>query len=195
MGAALNGIAMQGLTRAFGATFLVFSDYMRTPVRLAGLMELPSMFIWSHDSIGVGEDGPTHQPVEHLWALRAIPGVDILRPADANETAAAWMVALDKDRPTGLVLTRQNLPILPRPEGIGPEAVARGGYILAEASAQPQVLLLATGSEVTLALGARDILESEGVATRVVSMPCLEWFDAQPQGYRDEVLPPASGPA
>ena len=192
MGAVLNGISLHGLTRSYGATFLVFSDYMRAPVRLACLMGLPSLFIWSHDSIGVGEDGPTHQPIEHLWALRAIPGFSVVRPADANETAAAWAGALQASGPTGLILTRQNLPTLDRSHG-GPAAdAARGAYVIAEAAGgAPEVLLLATGSEVSLAVGARELLQAEGVRTRVVSMPCLEWFEAQPQEYRDSVLPPA----
>ena len=187
MGAVLNGIALHGLTRAFGGTFLVFSDYMRAPVRLAALMGLPSLFIWSHDSVGVGEDGPTHQPIEHLWALRAIPGLSVVRPADANETAEAWAAALQNPGPVGLILTRQNLPTLDRSGGQG---VARGGYVIAEADGgDPQVLLLATGSEVSVAVGAREILQAQGVPTRVVSMPCLEWFEAQPAEYREQVLP------
>ncbi len=187
MGAVLNGIALHGLTRAFGGTFLVFSDYMRAPVRLAALMGLPSLFIWSHDSVGVGEDGPTHQPIEHLWALRAIPGLSVVRPADANETAEAWAAALQSPGPVGLILTRQNLPTLDRSGGGG---VARGGYVIAEADGgDPQVLLLATGSEVCVAVGAREILQAQGVPTRVVSMPCLEWFEAQPAEYREQVLP------
>jgi transketolase len=191
MGAITNGIALQGLTRAFCATFLVFSDYMRPPVRLAALMTLPSLFIWTHDSIGVGEDGPTHQPVEHLWSLRAIPEMSVARPADSNETAAVWAEALQRPGPTGLVLTRQNVPTLDRSEG-GPATLAgRGGYVIAEATGgAPHLLLLATGSEVSVAMGARAMLQAQGVPTRVVSMPCLEWFDAQPQQYRDEVLPP-----
>jgi transketolase len=190
MAAILNGISLHGLTRAFGGTFLVFSDYMRPSVRLASLMALPSLFIWSHDSIGVGEDGPTHQPVEHLWALRAIPGLAVVRPADANETAAVWAAAVESRQPTGLVLTRQDVPVLDRSAGEDAEAAGRGGYVLAEASTgTPRVLLLATGSEVSVAVGAREILEAEGVATRVVSMPCLEWFEAQPAEYRESVLP------
>ena len=192
MGAILNGISLHGLTRSFGATFLVFSDYMRAPVRLASLMGLPSVFIWSHDSIGVGEDGPTHQPIEHLWALRAIPGFAVIRPADANETAAAWASALQSSGPSGLILTRQNLPTLDRSNGQPVAEAARGAYVIAEATGDTaQLLLLATGSEVSVAVGARDLLEAEGVPTRVVSMPCLEWFEAQPQEYRDSVLPPA----
>jgi transketolase len=189
MGAVLNGIALHGLTRAFGGTFLVFSDYMRAPVRLAALMGLPSLFIWSHDSVGVGEDGPTHQPIEHLWALRAVPGLSVVRPADANETAEAWAAALQNPGPVGLVLTRQNVPTLDR---AGDRGVARGGYVVAEADGgDPEVLLLATGSEVSLAVGARELLQADGIPTRVVSMPCLEWFEAQPADYREQVLPPS----
>jgi transketolase len=191
MGAILNGIALHGLTRAFGGTFLVFSDYMRAPVRLAALMTLPSIFVWTHDSIGVGEDGPTHQPIEHLWSLRAIPGLAVARPADAAETAEVWASTLESRRPTGLILTRQDVPVLDRSAGQPASEARRGAYVLAEASTgEPAVLLLATGSEVALALGARTLLEDEGVPTRVVSMPCLEWFAEQPATYRDTVLPP-----
>lgn len=189
MGAILNGIALHNGTRPYGGTFLVFSDYMRPAVRLAALMRLPVTYVWTHDSIGLGEDGPTHQPVEHLWALRAIPGLDVVRPADANETAAAWQVVLEhNDRPAALALTRQNLPVF---EGTGDaEKVARGGYVLREASdGQPSVVLIGTGSEVEIAIGAREILEAEGIATRVVSMPCVEWFQAQDAAYRQTVLP------
>jgi transketolase len=190
MGAVLNGIALHGLTRAFGGTFLVFSDYMRAPVRLAGLMSLPSLFIWTHDSVGVGEDGPTHQPIEHLWALRAIPELSVVRPADANETAEVWAAALENPGPVGLILTRQNVPTLDRSTGEPASAASRGGYVIAEADGgQPQLLLLATGSEVAVAMAARDRLQAEGVPTRVVSLPCLEWFDAQPAQYREHVLP------
>jgi transketolase len=192
MGAILNGIALHGLTRAFGGTFLVFSDYMRGAVRLAAVMRVPTLFVWTHDSIGVGEDGPTHQPIEHLWALRAIPGLAIARPADANETAQVWAAALESAGPTGLILTRQNLPTLDHSFGDPAEAARRGGYVLAEASGgTPEVLLLATGSEVNVAVAARDMLEADGVPTRVVSLPCLEWFAAQPQDYQDAVLPPS----
>ncbi len=195
MGSILNGIALQSLTRPYGGTFLVFSDYMRPAVRLAALMKLPVTYVWTHDSVGLGEDGPTHQPVEHLAALRAIPGLDVVRPADANETAWAWRTILEHDdRPAGLVLSRQNLPVLDRGEGaLAPaDGVARGGYVLAEADgAAPAVVLVATGSEVQLAVAARDLLQAEGTPTRVVSMPCREWFDAQPRDYRDEVLPPS----
>ncbi|WP_338598061.1 transketolase [Saccharopolyspora sp. SCSIO 74807] len=190
MGSILNGIALHGGTRPYGGTFLIFSDYMRPAVRLAALMHQPVIYVWTHDSIGLGEDGPTHQPVEHLSSLRAIPGLAIARPADANETAAAWKAALERsDGPTGLALTRQGVPTL---EGTDPEGVSRGGYVLAEASSgEPAVVLIATGSEVQLAVAAKKVLESEGEATRVVSMPCVEWFDAQDESYRRAVLPPA----
>ncbi len=190
MGAILNGIALHGGTRPYGGTFLVFSDYMRPAVRLAALMRLPVTYVWTHDSIGLGEDGPTHQPVEHLWSLRAIPGLDVVRPADANETAAAWRAVLEHtDRPAALALTRQNVPTF---AGTADAAkVARGGYVLEDASAgRPQVLLIATGSEVQLAVEARRLLEDEGIQTRVVSMPCVEWFHAQDAAYRLQVLPP-----
>jgi transketolase len=191
MGSALNGMALSGLLRPFGGTFLVFSDYMRGAVRLAALMGTAVTFVWTHDSIGLGEDGPTHQPVEHLWALRAIPGLDVVRPADANETSAAWAEILRRRKPVGIALTRQNVPTLDRDQLGSTEGVARGGYVLAEASGgAPSVLLLATGSEVALALAAREALEADGVPTRVVSLPCLEWFEEQPADYRDAVLPP-----
>lgn len=195
MGAALNGIALHGGTRPYGGTFLVFSDYMRPSVRLAAMMGLPVTYVWTHDSIGLGEDGPTHQPVEHLWALRAIPGLDVVRPADANETAVAWRTILENtDRPAGLCLTRQGVPVLDRSAGTGlagAAGVARGGYVLAEATAgDPEVLIIATGSEVAIALSAREILEAAGTPTRVVSMPCVEWFRAQDRAYQAAVLPP-----
>ncbi|MCI2418532.1 transketolase [Saccharopolyspora sp. K220] len=188
MGAILNGILLHGGTRPYGGTFLMFSDYMRPAVRLAALMEIPAIYVWTHDSIGLGEDGPTHQPVEHFASLRAIPGFSLVRPADANETAAAWKAVLEDTRaPAGLALTRQGVPTL---EGVDTDGVAKGGYVLAEAgSGTPELLLIATGSEVQLAVEARKILESEGVATRVVSMPCIEWFDAQDETYREQVLP------
>ncbi|MDR8409217.1 transketolase [Nonomuraea sp. 3-1Str] len=188
MGAILNGIALHGGTRPYGGTFLVFSDYMRPSVRLAALMKLPVTYVWTHDSIGLGEDGPTHQPIEHLWALRAIPGLDVVRPGDANETAYAWKAVLEHtDRPAALALTRQNLPVF---EGTSSEGVARGGYVLREASdGQPRVILIATGSEVEVAMGGRDLLESQGIPTRVVSMPCVEWFHGQDSAYRQSVLP------
>lgn len=189
MGAALNGIAVGGLTRPFGGTFLVFSDYMRGAVRLSALMQAPVTYVWTHDSIGLGEDGPTHQPVEHLTALRAMPGLDVVRPADANETAVCWLQVLRNRRPAGLALTRQNVPTLD-PDRV--QDAAKGGYVLAEADGgSPQVILIATGSEVQLALTARDTLQAQGVATRVVSMPCTEWFDAQSADYRESVLPKA----
>jgi transketolase len=193
MGAILNGIVLHGGTRPYGATFLVFSDYMRPAVRLAALMKLPVVYVWTHDSIGLGEDGPTHQPVEQVSALRAIPGLDVVRPADANETVWAWRLALQHtDRPTALCLTRQNLPVLDRTALAPADGTARGGYVLAEASdGQPRVILIGTGSEVALCLGARERLEAAGVATRVVSMPCQEWFRAQDAAYRIHVLPPS----
>ena len=189
MGAIMNGIVLHGGTRVYGGTFLVFSDYMRPPVRLAALMKLPTIYVWTHDSIGLGGDGPTHQPIEHLAALRAIPGLDVVRPADANETAVCWQVTLEHtDRPTALALSRQNLPVLD-PAKVG--NAVKGAYILEDASAGlPAVILIATGSEVSLALKARERLEAEGRPTRVVSMPCKEWFAAQPSAYQQLVLPP-----
>ncbi|MFG1800707.1 transketolase [Micromonospora carbonacea] len=191
MGAILNGIALHGGTRPYGGTFLVFSDYMRPSVRLAALMKLPVVYVWTHDSIGLGEDGPTHQPVEHLTALRAIPGLDVVRPADANETAWAWRQALEHtDRPTALALSRQALPTLDRSTLAGAEGVTKGGYVLAEASGgKPQVIIVGTGSEVQLCLTARERLEADGTPTRVVSMPCQEWFYEQDEAYRESVLP------
>ena len=199
MGSILNGIALHGGTRPYGGTFLVFSDYMRPAVRLAALMQVPVTYVWTHDSIGLGEDGPTHQPVEHLASLRAIPGLDVVRPADANETAWAWRTILERThRPAGLILTRQNVPTFERgtaAEGdtLAPaDGVAAGAYVLAEArGGSPAVILLATGSEVQLALAARETLEADGIGTRVVSVPCREWFDEQDDAYRDRVLPSA----
>jgi transketolase len=204
MGSILNGIVLHGPTRAYGGTFFVFSDYMRPPVRLAALMGIDPIFVWTHDSIGVGEDGPTHQPIEQLASLRAIPNMAVVRPCDANETAAAWKAALEQtSQPVGLVLTRQNLPVLNRVSGPGADGegeayapasgLARGGYVLADAPAglKLDVLLLATGSEVSLALGARDLLQADGIGARVVSLPCLEWFKAQDAAYRESVLPAA----
>ena len=193
MGDILNGIVLSGLTRAYGGTFLVFADYMRPAPRLAALQGIPTIFVWTHDSIGVGEDGPTHQPIEHLASLRAIPGLDVIRPADATETAQAWAQALrTTDHPTAIVLSRQDLPVLHRNGTLAPaELTARGGYTLIDAVAgAPEVVLVGTGSEVSLALEARALLEAQGVPTRVVSMPCLEWFAAQDAGYRRDVLPP-----
>ncbi|WP_412741061.1 transketolase [Krasilnikovia sp. MM14-A1259] len=191
MGAILNGIALHGGTRPYGGTFLVFSDYMRPSVRLAALMKLPVTFVWTHDSIGLGEDGPTHQPVEHLTALRAIPGLDVVRPADANETAWAWRGALEHtDRPTALALSRQALPTIDRERYASAEGVLKGGYVLSEATGgQPQVILIATGSEVQYCLTAQERLEADGTPTRVVSMPCQEWFAAQDAAYQQQVLP------
>ena len=193
MGAIMNGIALHGGTRVYGGTFLTFSDYMRGAVRLAALMQLPVTYVWTHDSIGLGEDGPTHQPIEHFAALRAIPGLDVVRPADANEVAVAWRTVLENnDRPAGLLLSRQNLPVFDRSESGSAEGVARGAYVLAEASnGTPQVILLGTGSEVQIAVAARERLEADGVPTRVVSVPCVEWFADQDQAYKDEVLPPS----
>ncbi|MFW6596912.1 transketolase [Propionibacteriaceae bacterium Y2011] len=193
MGSIMNGIALHGGTRPYGGTFLVFSDYMRPAVRLAALMELPVTYVWTHDSIGLGEDGPTHQPIEHLAALRAIPGLDVVRPGDANETAVAWRTILGHtDRPAGLALSRQNLPTYPRgTDGFASaDGVARGGYTLLDSEGEPEVILIATGSELQYAVTAHQQLTAEGVAARVVSMPCREWFDEQDDAYRDEVLPP-----
>jgi transketolase len=195
MGNVLNGINIDGLTRAYGGTFLVFADYMRGAVRLAALQGVPSIFVWTHDSIGVGEDGPTHQPIEHLASLRAIPGLDVIRPADANETAQAWAQALaHTDRPSAIILSRQDLPTVERGDGACAPAteLARGGYTLIDAEGDLQVVLLATGSEVGVALAARDLLQADGVGTRVVSLPCLEWFAAQPADYREQVIPAAA---
>ncbi len=193
MGSILNGIALHGPTRPYGGTFLVFSDYMRPAVRLAALMQTPAIYVWTHDSIGLGEDGPTHQPIEHLAALRAIPNLAVIRPADANETSFAWKAALEnRTGPTALALTRQNVPVLEGTREKAAEGVARGAYILAEASSgTPEVVILATGSEVQLAVAARETLEADGVATRVVSVPVLDRFLEQDQAYRDEVLPPS----
>jgi transketolase len=198
MAAILNGIVLHGNTRAFGATFLIFSDYMRPSVRLAALMKAPTIYVWTHDSIALGEDGPTHQPIEQLWALRAIPQLDIVRPADANETAVAWRTILQRRKgPAGLALTRQNVPVFERGDGDAEgdtfgsaEGVVKGAYILAEApGGTPDVILIATGSEVQIAVDARQKLQEEGINARVVSAPCLEWFDEQPEEYREQVLP------
>jgi transketolase len=198
MGSILNGIVLHGNTRAFGGTFLIFSDYMRPAVRLAALMGIPSIFVWTHDSIALGEDGPTHQPIEQLATLRAIPNLDMVRPADGNETAYAWKTVLERRQgPAGLALSRQNLPVYTRgaadETGVvyaGAENTAKGAYTLLEAAnGKPEVILIATGSEVEIAIKARLELEAAGVATRVVSAPCLEWFDEQPAAYREQVLP------
>jgi transketolase len=190
MGSILNGIALHGLTRAFGGTFAVFSDYMRPAVRLAALMNIPSTFVWTHDSIGVGEDGPTHQPIEHFAALRAIPGLDVIRPGDANEVAESWKKILTRGRAAGILLSRQNLPVLDRSQCAPASGTAKGAYILKDA-ANPKAILIATGSEVSLAIDVQSALASEGIAVRVVSAPCLEWFSEQEQSYKDEVLPPS----
>lgn len=193
MGAILTGINVDGLTRAYGGTFLQFADYMRGAVRLAALMGVDDIFVWTHDSIGLGEDGPTHQPVEHLAALRAIPNLAVVRPADANETAAAWKATLEhRGGPVGLILTRQAVPTLDREEFASAEGLAKGGYVLKDAAnGSPEVVLIATGSEVQYAVEAQKTLEADGVATRVVSMPCVEWFDAQDEAYRESVIPSA----
>ena len=193
MGSILNGIALHGGTRPYGGTFLVFSDYMRPAVRLAALMEQPVTYVWTHDSIGLGEDGPTHQPVEHLWSLRNIMGLDVVRPADANETAAAWRTIIARtDRPAGLCLTRQNVPVFDREKYAPAEGTARGAYVLADSdSGQPDVILIGTGSEVQIAVHARELLAAEGISARVVSMPCVEWFHEQDASYQEEVLPAA----
>ncbi len=193
MGSILTGIVMHGPTRPYGGTFLQFSDYMRGAVRLAALMGAPAIYVWTHDSIGLGEDGPTHQPVEHLAALRAIPGLSIVRPADANETAHAWRAVLERQAdwfsgPVGLCLTRQAVPVL---EGTSVQGVAKGAYVLADATGDLQVILLASGSEVQIAVAAREALQAEGIGTRVVSVPCLDWFEAQDSAYIESVLPSA----
>jgi transketolase len=194
MGSIMNGIALHGGTRVYGGTFLTFSDYMRGAVRLASLMRLPVIYVWTHDSIGLGEDGPTHQPVEQLAALRAIPGLDVVRPGDANETVAAWQAILENTgNPAGLILTRQNVPTFPRgSQGFSStDGVARGAYVLIDAEGgSPDVILIGTGSELQLAVQARELLAEKGISARVVSMPCREWFDRQEQSYRDTVLPP-----
>ncbi len=199
--AIVNGITMSSQTRAFSGTFLIFSDYQRPAVRLGALMKVPSIYVWTHDSIGLGEDGPTHQPVEQLSALRAIPGLDVVRPADANETSVAWRTILEgHERPAGIALTRQNVPTFARqdlhPDAEGEkfasaEGVARGGYVLADTGSTPDVVLIGTGSEVSLAVEARELLKEQGIAARVVSMPCREWFDAQDADYRESVIPAA----
>ncbi|MEY4367758.1 MAG: hypothetical protein RLZ28_1173 [Actinomycetota bacterium] len=200
MGAILNGIVLHGNTRAFGGTFLIFSDYMRPAVRLASLMKVPTIFVWTHDSVALGEDGPTHQPVEQIATLRAIPGLDIVRPGDANETAFAWKTMLERrEGPAGIALTRQNIPVFKRGEAdstgavfAGAENTSKGAYTLVDAAnGSPKLILIATGSEVQLAVAAREQLEAAGVATRVVSAPCLEWFDEQSAEYRESVLPAA----
>nr|WP_223298726.1 transketolase [Candidatus Planktophila lacus] len=189
MGSILNGVALHGLSRCFGGTFAVFSDYMRPAVRLAAIMNIASIFIWSHDSIGLGEDGPTHQPVEHLAALRAIPNFDVVRPGDANEVREAWKVILQRRKPAGLLLSRQNLPVVDRATHGDVALVGKGAYILKEASGSADVVLIATGSEVGVAIATQEILEGQGVSTRVVSAPCLEWFKETDSAYQGQVIP------
>jgi transketolase len=200
MGNILNGIVLHGNTRVFGATFLIFSDYMRPAVRLAALMKAPTIYVWTHDSVALGGDGPTHQPVETLWALRLIPQLDVVRPADANETAAAWKQIMSRRMgPAGLALSRQNLPVFERGEGeasgdvlASTDGVAKGAYVLAAAkNGTPDVILIATGSEVQVAVAARAKLAEEGIDASVVSAPCLEWFDEQSPEYKESVLPSA----
>lgn len=189
MGSILNGITLHGLTRTFGGTFAVFSDYMRPAVRLAALMDIPTTFVWTHDSIGLGEDGPTHQPIEHFAALRAIPNFAVIRPADANEVAQAWRSILQRQKPAGLLLSRQNLRTVDRSSHGVASGVDKGAYILKDGSATPRVVIIATGSEVGIALDAQTALEAEGISTRVVSAPCLEWFNEETESYRSSVIP------
>ena len=190
MASIMNGLALYGFTRPFGATFLIFSDYQKPAIRLASLMQLPVIYVWSHDSIGLGEDGPTHQPVEQLWSLRSIPGFNVVRPCDANEVSQAWLKIIKDKKPAGIILTRQNITTLDRKIYASELGVSKGGYVLSEAkNGKPEVILIATGSEVQLALDAQKQLEDEKVSTRVVSMPCVEWFLNQDKNYRDEVLP------
>ena len=190
MGAIVNGLNLNYF-RAFGATFMTFSDYMKGAIRLAALMHLPSIFVFTHDSIGLGEDGPTHQPIEHLAALRALPNISVVRPGDANETALAWRYAVDAtDHPVALVLSRQNVATLD-PASVPDDAIDRGAYVLSDSDGTPQVILIGTGSELGIAVKAAETLSSEGIAVRVVSMPCEDEFAEQPVEYRDQVLPPA----
>jgi transketolase len=189
MGAAANGMAVSGMLPAVG-TFFVFSDYMRPTVRLASIMQAKVAFVWTHDSVGVGEDGPTHQPIEQLASLRAMPGLRVMRPADANEVAAAWRVHLDGDGPSAILLTRQKVPVLEATSGLAQQGVARGAYVLADSDAEPDLVIIGTGSEVSVALGARDALAAQGLQVRVVSMPSWDLFELQADEYRVEVLPP-----
>jgi transketolase len=189
MGSILNGITLHGLTRSFGGTFAVFSDYMRPSVRLAALMNIPTTFVWTHDSIGLGEDGPTHQPVEHLAALRAIPNFATIRPADANEVAQAWKSILLRQQPAGILLSRQNLPVFDRTICASAEGVDKGAYVLVTAPKKADVVLIATGSEVSLAVKSAEALNAQGVSTQVVSAPCLEWFNQESASYRESVIP------
>jgi transketolase len=181
-------MALHGLVKPFGGTFLVFSDYMRGAVRLSALMNLAVTYVWSHDSIGLGEDGPTHQPIEHIAALRAIPGLDVIRPADANEVVAAWREIIKRRRPAGILLSRQNLPVLDRTVFASTSGVAHGAYALNNI-ANPDVILIATGSEVAIALKAAEILQVENISARVVSAPCIEWFNQEDSAYRESILP------
>jgi transketolase len=191
MGAMVNGMAAHGGVIPYGATFLIFSDYMRPAIRLCALMDLHSIFVFTHDSLGVGEDGPTHQPVEQLASLRAVPNLFVIRPADANETAVAWKIAMQLGKPVALALTRQKLPVLDQDRYAGPDGLAKGAYVLADVDGRPDLILIASGSEVSLALHAREALEAQkGIKARVVSMPCWELFECQPREYRDHVLPP-----
>ena len=192
MGAVVNGLALHGGLIPYGSTFLTFSDYMRPPIRLAALMRTHSLFVFTHDSIGLGEDGPTHQPIEHVMSLRLIPGLVVLRPADPNETAAAWRVAIERKGPVALILTRQKVPVLDLHVYPVEKGVARGAYVLVEGAEKPDCILIATGSEVHLALAAQKTLAEQKVAARVVSMPSWELFEGQPKAYRDEVLPPSA---
>ena len=190
MGAIVNGLALHGgIIKPYSATFLTFSDYMRPTIRLGALMEIPTLYVFTHDSIGLGEDGPTHQPIEQVMSLRLIPHLHVFRPADANETAVAWRTAVASDNPAVLIFTRQNLPVLEATDSLR-EGAARGGYVLAENGSSPQVILLSSGSEVHIAHAAYKTLASEGVRVRLVSLPCWELFNEQPQSYRDSVLPP-----
>jgi transketolase len=189
MGAIVNGIALHGLTKPFAGTFLVFSDYMRGAVRLAALMDIASTFVWTHDSIGLGEDGPTHQPIEQISSLRLIPNFALIRPADANETAIAWREIITRKKPVGLALSRQNLPVIDRSTCGAAEGVAKGAYIICDTPTEPDVILIATGSEVAIAIAAAELLKSQSIAARVVSAPCLEWFEEQSDSYRADVLP------
>jgi len=192
MGSILNGITLHGLTRAFGGTFAVFSDYMRPAVRLAALMNIPTTFVWTHDSIGLGEDGPTHQPIEHLAALRAIPNFATVRPADANEVAQAWKSILLRQQPAGILLSRQNLPVFDRTICAGAEGVDKGAYVMVAAPSKAEVVIIATGSEVSLAVKSAEALNAQGISTQVVSAPCLEWFNKESESYRASVIPPSA---
>ena len=190
MASIMNGIALYGFTRPFGATFLIFSDYQKPAIRLASLMQLPVIYVWTHDSIGLGEDGPTHQPIEQLWSLRSIPGFSVVRPCDANEVAVSWLKIMEDRKPAGIVLSRQNIITLDRTTHTSAEGARRGGYILKDApDSKPQVILIATGSEISLALDAQKELNSQSISTRVVSMPCVEWFLSEPLSYQESVLP------